>query len=187
MHTHTHTHTHMHASYSASSSNIQDQCLIITDIYGVQEKGVWLEKNLIPNPNCNSCLVAKCRCMWSCWQTKCFFGPPLLRTCTHPNVVPRPTKLCTLHTHTHTHTLKIWQKLGIDKYQLWWWKYCEKRKVFSLVFTVKMIGLTAVSYGLVTVGVNSKCGVQSQEKVRMLRVLRLYCWIFEHSGVTGKM
>ena len=41
----------MHASYSASSSNIQDQCLIITDIYGVQEKGVWLEKNLIPNPN----------------------------------------------------------------------------------------------------------------------------------------
>ena len=28
----------------SSSNNIQDQCLIITDIYGVREKGVWLEK-----------------------------------------------------------------------------------------------------------------------------------------------
>jgi len=40
----------MHASYSASSSNIQDQCLIITDIYGVQEKGVVAENTILfPN------------------------------------------------------------------------------------------------------------------------------------------
>ena len=53
--THTHTHTHTSSSSVASSSssnNIQDQCLIITDIYGVRDKGVWLKiKNLIPNPN----------------------------------------------------------------------------------------------------------------------------------------
>ena len=36
---------------SSSSNNIQDQYLIITDIYGVREKGVWLKKCLIPNPN----------------------------------------------------------------------------------------------------------------------------------------
>ena len=40
---------------SSSSNNIQDQCLIITDFYGVQEKGCVAgekkSKNLIPNPN----------------------------------------------------------------------------------------------------------------------------------------
>ena len=34
--------------------------------------------------------------MWSCWQAKCFLGPPLLRTLAHPNVVPRTTKRRTL-------------------------------------------------------------------------------------------
>ena len=41
-------------SSSSSSSNIQDQCLIITDFYGVREKGCVAgkkKKNLIPNPN----------------------------------------------------------------------------------------------------------------------------------------
>ena len=28
---------------SSSSNNIQDQCLIVTDIYSVREKGVWQE------------------------------------------------------------------------------------------------------------------------------------------------
>lgn len=29
-------------SSSSSPNNIQDQCLVITYIYGVREKGVWL-------------------------------------------------------------------------------------------------------------------------------------------------
>ena len=29
-------------SSSSSPNNIQDQCLVITDIYDVREKGVWL-------------------------------------------------------------------------------------------------------------------------------------------------
>ena len=29
----------------SSSNNIQDQCLVITDIYGVREKGVWLSNS----------------------------------------------------------------------------------------------------------------------------------------------
>ena len=33
------------SSSSSSSNNIQDQCLIITDIYGVREKGVWPKKS----------------------------------------------------------------------------------------------------------------------------------------------
>ena len=37
-------------SSSSSSNNIQDQCLIITDIYGVWEKG-GVAGNTIPNPN----------------------------------------------------------------------------------------------------------------------------------------
>ena len=45
------------ARNSSSSNNIQDQCLIITDIYGVREKGgvagreIFSSKNLTPNPN----------------------------------------------------------------------------------------------------------------------------------------
>ena len=35
------------SSSSSSPNNIQDQCLIITDIYGVREKGVWLKNKKI--------------------------------------------------------------------------------------------------------------------------------------------
>ena len=39
------------SSSSSSSNNIQDQCLVITDIYGVREKGVWLKNKQKNNNN----------------------------------------------------------------------------------------------------------------------------------------
>ena len=53
-----------------------------------EKRGVWLEvqyltpttKKRKKKKRSTSCLVAECCCMWICWQAKCLFGPPLLRT-----------------------------------------------------------------------------------------------------------
>ena len=52
------------------------------------------------------------------------------------------------------------------------WKYCEKRKVFSLALKDDRVEHCLRSYGS-----EFQMWGPKQEKVRKPRVLRLYCWI----------
>ena len=76
---------------------------------------------------------------------------------------------CT-HAHVHMHTVTVagtgyWYKLG--------WKYCEKRKVFSLA-----LKNDRVKQCLRSCGRELQVWGPKQEKAWKPWLLRLYCWIF---------
>ena len=83
------------------------------------------------------------------------------RTRTHAHTHARA------HTHTHTYTdcSRNWV-LTLE------WKYCEKRKVFSLALKDDR-----VEQCLRSCGSEFQMWGPKQEKVRKPWVLRLYCWI----------
>ena len=86
----------------------------------------------------------------------------------YTHVEHSPTKTIYIkHTHTHKHSdcSKNWVLiLG--------WKYCEKRKVFSLALKDDR-----VEQCLRSCGSEFQMWGPKQENVRNPRVLRLYCWI----------
>ena len=99
------------SSSSSSPNNIQDQCLIITDIYGVREKGVWLKNQKILCLNWgNQSSMYPTNSAWPCvffvlFFVWCFLTPSSSRA--HFTPPPPPKKKTCLLCATTAGTYKV--------------------------------------------------------------------------------